>query len=215
MYQAYGWWFPDQDTHFAEMLAKNVSKGNSPVYQQPVRSRSFNFVKSKGVALDIGANVGLWSRDLCKHFQTVIAIEPVEDFRQCLIQNVPDVNLQTMAIALGNQETQIDMIITKHNTGHSHVDTSSIGMGKIPMHRLDNLDLPKLDYVKIDCEGYENLILQGAEKKLCKDKPVIVIEDKRHQDVGHTQTSGAVEMLQYWGAKILDQIKNDVILGWD
>ena len=58
MYQAHGWWFPDQDTHFAEMLGKNIEKGNNAVYQEPVRYKSFEF-SQRGVALDIGANVGL------------------------------------------------------------------------------------------------------------------------------------------------------------
>ena len=84
MYQAYGWWFPDQDTHFAEMLSKNIAKGGSAVYQQPVRSRSIERCQHRRVAIDIGANVGLWARDLCQSFDQVIAIEPVEEFRQCL-----------------------------------------------------------------------------------------------------------------------------------
>ena len=81
MYQSHGWWFPDQDTHFAEMLNKNISKGGQPVYQQPVRKRSIALCNQRGVALDIGANVGLWSRELCQAFERVIAFEPVADFR--------------------------------------------------------------------------------------------------------------------------------------
>jgi hypothetical protein len=26
MYQSHRWWFPDQDTHFAKMLSKNIEK---------------------------------------------------------------------------------------------------------------------------------------------------------------------------------------------
>jgi len=214
MYQTHGWWFPDQDTHFAEMLAKNIAKGNQPVYQEPVRRRSFDFVKHRVTALDIGANVGLWSRDLCQHFDRVIAVEPVAEFQQCLKLNVPAQNLEILPIALGAEDTQIEMIVTQHNTGHTHVDTASMGTGTIAMHKLDSLTLPRLDYVKIDCEGYENYILTGAEQTLLKDKPIIVIEDKKHQDVGHDQAQGAVDRLISWGAVVLAQVKNDVILGW-
>ncbi len=214
MYRAHGWWFPDQDTHFAEMLNKNISKGGRPVYQEPVRRRSFEFVKSPGTALDIGANVGLWSQDLCRHFDHVIAVEPVADFRECLMLNVPADNLQILPVALGAEDTQINMIITQNNTGHSHVDTSTVGSGQIPMHRLDSLELPRLDYVKIDCEGFENYILTGAEQTLRRDRPIIVIEDKGHQDVGHDQATGAVERLLSWGAVVVARVKNDVIMGW-
>jgi FkbM family methyltransferase len=215
MYQAHGWWFPDQDTHFAHMLTKHVARGNQPVYQEPVRIRSLNLCKNRVLALDIGANVGLWSRDLCQQFEQVIAFEPVEDFRACLLKNVPFKNLEVRPVALGAKDTQINMIITKENTGHTHVDTNTIGQGSIPMYRLDSLALPKIDYVKIDCEGYENHILDGAEQTFKRDRPVIVIEDKQHQDVGHNQTIGAVDRLISWGAVRLTHVNNDVILGWN
>lgn len=214
MYQSHGWWFPDQDTHFAEMLGKNIQKGGKPVYQEPVRKVSIGLCSHKGLALDIGANVGLWSRDLCDSFEQVIAFEPVADFRECLIRNVSASNLEVRACALGEQDTQINMIITAENTGHSHVDTASIGAGSIPMYKLDTLDLPKVDYIKIDCEGYENTILRGAKETILKYQPIMVVEHKKHNDVGHADTVEALDTLVSWGAKILTSVKNDYVLGW-
>jgi FkbM family methyltransferase len=214
MYQAHNWWFPDQDTHFVEMLSKNISKGFQPVYQEPVRRRSLGYCKNKNLALDIGANVGLWSRDLCNQFGRVIAFEPVADFRECLIKNVPVANLEIQPCALGATEALINMIITPNNTGHSHIDPNSIGDGQIPMRTLDSFNLSRVDYIKIDCEGYENNILLGAKQTIINNHPIIVIEDKKHKDVGHTDTVGAVELLESWGATILNRVNNDVILGW-
>lgn len=215
MYQSHGWWFPDQDTHFAEMLSKNIEKGNAAVYQEPVRRKSFEFAK-KGVALDIGANVGLWTRDMCATFQHVIAFEPVADFRECLQRNVVADNLDLRACALGTEDTMISMIITQENTGHSHVDESSRGAGNIPMHRLDSLNLAPFDYVKIDCEGYEYNILIGAEQTIKRYRPVIVVEQKLHKDTGRTSDNQyqAAELLMSWGARKLARVNHDVILGW-
>lgn len=214
MYQSHGWWFPDQDTHFAGMLAKSIKKGIGAVYQEPVRQASTALCQRRGLALDIGANVGLWSLDLCKQFQQVIAFEPVEDFRQCLIRNVPNANLDIRACALGEHDTKINMIITAENTGHSHVDTATIGTGSIPMYRLDTLNLPQIDYIKIDCEGYENTILRGAQETILKYRPIMVVEHKKHKDVGHTDTAQALDTLVSWGARILTSVKNDYVLGW-
>jgi FkbM family methyltransferase len=214
MYQAHGWWFPQQDTHFAEMISKHISKGGDAVYQERVRRRSLTHCKNFGVALDIGANVGLWSQELCRVFQKVIAFEPVAQFRECLLRNVPVANLDTRACALGAQNTQINMIITEQNTGHSHVDTTSMGQGTIPMWQMDSLEMPAIDYIKIDCEGYEKNILLGAEQTVRRNRPIIVVEDKKHQDVGHTDTEGALELLQSWGASVLERVNNDVIVGW-
>lgn len=214
MYQAHGWWFPDQDTHFAEMLSKNIAKGNQAVYQQPVRRASFDFCNKFDLALDIGANVGLWTKDLCQRFNTVYAVEPVEDFRKCLTQNVTGGNLQILPCALGDQNTVVDMIITKHNTGHSHVDPKSLGHGTIDLRTLDSLNLPPADYVKLDCEGYEYKILLGAQNYLKKCRPVVVVEQKFHQDTGVQDHGQAVALLLSWGAKILKTVNQDVIMGW-
>ena len=214
MYNKHGWYFPDYDTHFAEMLDKNIAKGNQPVYQKPVRKKSFQYVKNNKFAIDCGANVGLWSRDLCEQFETVWAIEPVADFRECLQKNVPTENLQIKPFALGNDNTKISMIITEENTGHSHVDIDSLGQGTIPMHKLDDLNINQLDYIKIDCEGYELNILKGAEQTIKKFKPVIVIEQKFHKDVGHADDGEAVRLLNSFGVQQLDKVRNDYIFGW-
>jgi FkbM family methyltransferase len=214
MYQSHGWWFPDQDTHFAEMLSKSVAKGNQPVYQEPVRKQSIHLCPGRGLALDIGANVGLWSRDLAQVFHRVIAFEPVADFRDCLLKNVTATNFEVRACALGAEDTTINMIITAENTGHSHVDTATMGSGTIPMHCLDSLELPKVDYIKIDCEGYENTILRGAKQTILRDRPIMVVEHKKHQDVGHTDVDQALDTLISWGARTIGRVNNDYIVGW-
>jgi hypothetical protein len=61
-----------------------------------------------------------------------------------------------------------------------------IGNGSIPMFKLDSLDLEPIDYMKIDCEGYEYNILVGAEQTIKKYKPIVVVEQKLHKDVGRT-----------------------------
>jgi len=216
MYNKHGWWFPDEDTHFCEMLDKNIAKGNQPVYQEPVRKRSLIFVNNKKVALDIGANIGLWSRDLCNTFESVIAFEPVESFRKCLKRNVHHAALQIEECALGETDTTIEMIITPGNTGHSHVDQTTVGSGSIPMRRLDSLNLQDIGYIKIDCEGYELPIIRGAEDTIKRCRPVMVVEQKLHEDTGKTRETqfDAAELIKSWGAKELARVRHDVILGW-
>ena len=214
MREQYGWYFPAIEKHFPEMLAKNVSKGGPAEYQQPVRLRSLNHVKQHRIALDIGANVGLWSRDLVRHFDQVIAFEPVAMFRECLQRNVTAPNITVQSVALGDQDGQVSMIITEGNTGHTHVDPSSRG-GDTTIVRLDSMELSNVDYIKIDCEGYEYRILQGAEQTIQRCRPVIVIEQKPHDAYSkHYGQFAAVELLQSWGMTRLDQVKDDWIMGW-
>ena len=218
MYQAHGWWFADQDTHFAHMIDKNIKKGGPPTYQEPVRHKSLQFVQNFGSAIDIGANVGLWSKDLAQKFDRVIAIEPVVAFQECLRLNVVNHNMEIWPIALGTNDTTIDMIITEGNTGHSHINKDTVGNGKVQMKKLDTLgfNFDRIDYIKIDCEGYEMPIIQGGENTIKHHMPVIVVEQKLHTDTGITKETqyGCVELLKSWGAKELGRVRNDCILGW-
>jgi FkbM family methyltransferase len=168
------------------------------------------------VALDIGANVGLWSRDLVNSFGRVIAFEPVALFRECLEQNVTGANFEVRPIALGDQDTMGTMIITEDNSGHSHLDPNTMGAGDVQVVRLDNLNFHDINYIKIDCEGYEYRILQGAEQTIRRCRPVVVIEQKPHD--AYSKQYGqfaAVALLKEWGMVKLDQIRDDWIMGWN
>ena len=196
------------------MLDKNIAKGGQAVYQEPVRRASVRHCKKHDVALDIGANVGLWTRDLCQFFQQVHAFEPVADFRACLQKNVPARNLHVHDYALGAETSMINMIITADNTGHSHVDPNTVGQGTIQMKTLDSMKLPAADYIKLDCEGYEYKIILGGANYIKTCRPVIVVEQKFHKDTGIVDNGEAVDLLQSWGMRLLDKKNHDLILGW-
>lgn len=216
MHEFMGWWFPDTETHFPKMLSKSVSKGGPAEYQYQVRNRSLDHVRKFNMALDIGANVGLWSRGLCERFGTVIAFEPVTMFRECLVRNVVTKNIVVKDFALGNENTTATMIITEGNTGHTHIDPATIGNGNIEVRRLDDLDLDHVDYIKMDCEGFEYRVLQGAEQTIRRCRPVVVVEQKPHDAYSSEYGQyAAIELMKSWGMTRLDQVKDDWIMGWN
>jgi len=211
-----GWWFPNGETHFQKMLNKSVAKGGPARYQYQVRDRSLTYVKNFRVALDIGANVGLWSRDLCQRFESVIAFEPVEIFRNCLAKNVNSAKLQVESIALGDQATTARMNITMDNMGHTHIDPDSLGNGDTMVRRLDDYNYENIDYIKMDCEGFEYRIIQGAKETILRCRPVVVVEQKPHDAYSDQYGQhAAIGLLQEWGMVRLDQVKDDWIMGWN
>ena len=216
MHEHYGWYFPDFETHFPKMLKKSVDKGLPPEYQIAVRRRSIELCSKRGTALDIGANVGLWGRDLVDNFAKVVAFEPVAVFRECLEKNVVGNNFFISPLALGDHDTQATMIITEGNSGHSHLDPATLGTGDVQVVKLDNLNIENVDYIKIDCEGYEYRVLQGAEQTVKRWRPIMVIEQKPHdaysKDYGQF---AAIALLESWGMIKLDQIRDDWIMGWN
>ena len=181
MKQVHGFWFPDYDTHFPRMLDKSLKNDGVVRYQWRARELAIAESTPRRICIDIGANVGLWSCELVEHFDQVIAFEPVEEFRKCFERNVKKSNYIMHPCALGREESFINMNIVEGNTGHSHIDTSSIGQGTIPLKTLDSFNFDNIDMIKIDVEGFEEEILAGAEQTILRNKPILAIEQQKHE----------------------------------
>lgn len=208
----HGFYFPKYETHFPKMLEKSMKQHGVNRYQWKVRDFATSLCKTKRIALDIGANIGLWSCDLVNNFDRVIAFEPVLDFRKCFISNVRSSNYILHDCALGNKESTIEMIITKDNSGHSHIDPASFGKGRIPLKTLDSFMLDNIDLIKIDCEGAETDILLGAELTIKSNKPVLIIEQQKHEYLDQSESLSSLKIVEAWGYKIVQGFNKDWVL---
>jgi FkbM family methyltransferase len=210
---AQGWWFPDDETHLPDMIVKQSRDCGIPGYQ--VRSRNKSLFDLAGTryrhAIDVGANVGLWARDLCEKFGIVTAFEPIDDFRACLQENVRADNLRTESCALGNRNGTTQMIRVAGNAGHTHVDAKSES-GITQIRTLDSYDFQTVDYIKIDCEGYEYEVLEGARETILRCRPRICVEQKPHGIFGNQYR--ARDLLISWGMVALPHHGDDWVLDW-
>lgn len=212
MKKVYNYWMPDTDTHFNQMLTKSLEQEGIAEYQWKVREEAYSYVSNFDLCVDIGANVGLWSKPLSEKFDKVIAFEPVDFIYKCLLENTDSSKVDAYQMALGDVESTVDMIVDERqngNTGHNVVDTSSLGNGSITIKRLDDLELPKMGLLKLDCEGYEINVLKGGATTILKYKPIIVIESELK-----TRKSESLQWLLDHGATELGKIRKDYIFGW-
>jgi FkbM family methyltransferase len=189
-----GIYLPDGDTHFEYHLMKGPEFHSKGTYQFKKISRALKVIerdpdKGYGIAVDVGAHVGLWSRVLSYYFRIVHAFEPVKEFRDCLYQNVVDtpyeVKLYDLAVS-DNSGGLRTMNIVNDNTGQSHLRPASEGgIINTPEHplvatvALDDIDFGgRVDFIKIDVEGSELEVLKGAKRLLTDDHPIVVLEQK-------------------------------------
>jgi len=212
MKQVHNFWFPDYETHFPRMLDKSMHNTGIARYQWQAREFAINSCEQKRNCIDIGSNVGLWSYDLVKHFEQVIAFEPVQDSIDCFKKNVLTDNYVIHQVALGNEDSFIDMNIVEGNSGHSHINPESIGKGKIPLKTLDSFNFKEIDMIKIDVEGFEEEILRGAENTIKSNKPLMIVEQQDHGYKNAKATLPSVHILQSWGYVVLEQFKKDWVL---
>jgi len=207
MKKVYEYWMPDSDIHFEKMITKRVKNGGPPEYQDDVRSAAYNYVSDFELCIDVGANVGLWTRPLTQRFKHVIAYEPVHEVYKCLEKNVSMLSVELNQFALGNVNSTLDLVYNCENTGATYVDKTSLGHGSITVKRLDDLNLPKFGMIKLDCEQYEIEVLQGAIHTILKYKPIIVCEQ-------HNKIKNAGDFLRHYGAVELTSVRKDYIFGW-
>lgn len=208
-------WLPDTETHFVDMIAHNKKRheirDGKGTYQVHKLDAAMGYVKKRRTCIDIGAHVGLWSMHLVKLFDFVEAFEPVDHHAYLFPFNVPEANYKLHKVALGDHEGSVDIVVPPDQTGNAHI----VGEGKISLIPLDDYRFTKVDFIKIDVEGYELPVVKGARETLLRNKPIIVVEQKGNDVKFYGgQRNEALNWLQSIGARVLKVISGDYIMGW-
>jgi FkbM family methyltransferase len=209
-----GVWLPAGEAHLVEWMRNvNCRVDGKLTYQYSKLLAALSQVRNWRTAVDVGAHCGLWSMHLVKRFAMVHAFEPVAVHRLCFTRNVPGNAPHILyPCALGEKEGMVAIHTAPTSSGDSWVS----GKGDIPLRRLDDFDLDDVDFIKLDCEGYELFALRGGEKMLKRCRPCVIVEQKpgRAQKFGLAET-GAVDYLMALGAKLRAETSGDYILSWD
>ena len=173
------------------------------------------FPKTQGrTAIDVGCRFGEYTHYLLKHFDSVKCFEPR---RQTLVghfnKNIPKDRVQVWNCGIGDKQEFVNM-----NGGAVHKDnTVEIKPSKyrtgVPVYPLDSFEFDSVDFVKVDVEGYELKVLQGALKTIEKYKPMVVIE-QNGGDIKYgwaTEENQAGRFLEALGYNNTGKYKNDFV----
>jgi len=139
--------------------------------QSAQRNRALKFVKNFNVCLDIGSHVGFWTRTLATRFNTVHCFEPNPTFINCFNMNIKNDNVILHEIGLSNKDH------TASQEFNSTVMTHT--PGNVQCQPLDSFNLNNIDFIKIDVDGFEVEVLEGAVETITRNNAVINIEMKR------------------------------------
>jgi FkbM family methyltransferase len=124
-------------------------------------------------AIDIGAHIGSHSIFYCEHSEFVTAFEPHPIAFECLTHNLRKFrNITLHNLAMSDQEGTVSMAECPGNLGASQ----TVDGGEITCITLDSMKINDVDFVKIDAEGDEIRILNGAAETLSRFRPVMLIE---------------------------------------
>lgn len=150
-----------------------------------------------GTALDIGANVGNHACAFASRFACVFAFEPNPLVFQLLTFNAQFLpNMSVVNTELGDKPGKVQMKINNTNIGGSSICAK--GDLEVTIDTVDTLvaahDISCVTLIKIDVEGFEARVLEGAQETIRSNQPVICFEQSEHDF--QNGTSEIIEFLR-------------------
>ena len=166
------------------------------------------------VSLDIGANRGIYTYWLARYSAFVIAFEPSAAYCSRLHSASPpnvDVRQCTVSDATGSGMLRVPMVDGRMEFGLSTLEgTNSLGgldarQIDVRKYALDDLGLSNVGMIKIDVEGHELSVLQGALGLLKRERPRLVIElEERYRPHAANSARELLERLGYQGFFLME-----------
>ncbi|MBF0370626.1 MAG: FkbM family methyltransferase [Magnetococcales bacterium] len=139
--------------------------------------------------LDIGANIGyhtlFFARKVGPRGQ-VIAFEPQRMIHQLLCANmalnsIPNVWCHQAAVGAAAGSITVPALDygTETNFGGLGLDVEGTVGETVAMMTVDSLNLARCHFIKIDVEGMELAVLEGAQQTIRKHRPILYLENDR------------------------------------
>jgi FkbM family methyltransferase len=146
-------------------------------------------------SVDVGAASGLYSYHLSRLCERVFAYEPNPEWVRWLVRAAPG-NVSVFNVALSNhkgtavlsipppslESLKGDLTLRCLEAASIEKQFDGVPCDRIPVvtQRLDEDNLQNIGFIKIDVEGHEMAVLEGAEETLRRCRPVVLMEIGQH-----------------------------------
>ena len=181
------------------LVNKNLRRGEPELKLLP------EIVPRDKIAVDVGANKGVYTRLLADLAVHVHAFEPNPKAYRWLNRSLPS-NVTAHKLALSDHDGDGDLYVPKRRRGYSNqmgsmnTNKTSVphGVVTVQTRTLDSCALTNVGFIKIDVEGHEAEVLAGATGTIQRFHPTLLIEiEERHTGRPLMDSLGAIESLGY------------------
>ena len=156
--------------------------------QEPELARIAELAPAGRSAIDVGAWLGPWTRELARRVPHVTCIEPQPDLAAYLRKVVPaNVTVVEAAVSDAPGRARLSLPERRHGANalaslHGDPDSAAV-VHDVEVIRLDDLDVADVGFIKIDVEGHERAVIDGATELIRRDRPRLLLEaEQRHLD---------------------------------
>ncbi len=155
------------------------------VYEPHILSIIKKNLSDESFFLDIGANIGQHALFAAACGAHVYAFEPIRRLYYQTLESINKnglLNVSLFNIGLGSETSQVDIYASEINMGASSIINKSGRKREETIHIkvLDDITsiigIPRVDFMKIDVEGFEWEVLKGAEQTIRTHRPSILLE---------------------------------------
>lgn len=162
----------EHDTH----ISRWVEEHNSLIHNKSLERELRYYVKGSDHVLEIGAYIGDNTAILRNLAEKVYSYEPNPIAFECLKYNFKDSDkVECYNVGFGKEKGTAKVILND-NVGASHLEPN----GDIEITTIDSLGLQlykdRLDFILMDCEGWELDVLMGGVETIKAFKPTMLIE---------------------------------------
>jgi FkbM family methyltransferase len=162
-------------------------------------------VRPDTVAVDIGANRGVYTKLMLTRTRNVICVEPNPENARVL-ERVFGKDVRVISGAASNRNVDVVLRIPDADAGCATIEDDSRSFSgafktiRVKAFRIDDLNLENVSFIKIDVEGHELAVLDGALESLKKNQPSILLEaEERHRERAVETVREFLEPLGYEG----------------
>ncbi len=160
-------------------------------YEGELIALADSFIEEKTIIIDVGANIGFESLYFAKKYPNnkVFSYEPTAIAYKCLskskaINDLDNLNIFKLGVGEKNGKVEIHAATQDtYNKGLASIDANFDLDGTFTKEAIDIVTLDdhvkenlRVSLIKIDVQGYETKVLEGAVTLIEKDKPVIIYE---------------------------------------
>lgn len=162
---------------------------------------------ARDAAIDVGANIGLFSYRLARIFRKVYAFEINDELLVDLAAYNPG-NIEIVSTGLSSTDSETTLYIPVCRnlplSGWGSLSRDNCPQAEthltkpVRVRPLDSYSLHGVSFIKIDVEGHEVDVLRGAADTISKNQPIVLVEVKEQnrdrvssffRDLSYTETS--------------------------
>lgn len=181
------------ETPHGKFWAPSDSGSVMPVLLAQQQARIYGEVAAGEIVIDGGAHVGVYTRRaIDAGAKLVVAVEPAPENVECLRRNFANEIGAGRVIVYPKGVWHRDDELVLHtvagnSAGDSFVIKNGEGKGvRVPLTTIDKLtaelNLPRVDRIKLDIKGAERQALRGAVEVLKRFRPKLALAAEHHPD---------------------------------